>query len=122
MRNTVQREKIFDVLSKTSQALSPEELLSECQKEISNMGIATIHREIKRLRDEEKLEEVKIPNDVIRFCLAKKHHHHHFKCEDCGKVFDIECNGLDVPLPKGFKRKSHEINIFGSCDKCTAEA
>lgn len=118
MRSTTQRETIFEVLSHSSQALSAEELLAECQKTVPNMGIATIHRELKRLREEHQLEEVKIPNDVLRFCLSNKHHHHHFKCTDCNKVYDIDCGSVDLKLPKGFKKAEHEVNIFGTCKEC----
>ncbi len=119
MRTTKQRDCIHKVLESSQFALSTEELLTECQKELPNLGIATIHREIKRLRDEHKLEEVQIHGDPIRFCLADKHHHHHFKCNDCQKVYDIACSGVDVNLPKGFKKAEHEVNIFGTCKSCS---
>lgn len=119
MRSTKQKDCIHDVFRQTSLALSADELLLECQKTIPNMGIATIHRELKRLREQHQLEEVKIPNDALRFCLANKHHHHHFKCTDCNKVYDIDCGNVDLKLPKGFKKAEHEVNIFGVCDKCT---
>lgn len=117
-RSTVQRETIMEVLSHSHYALSPEELLTECQKHLPAMGIATIHRELKRLRDEHTLEEVQVPHDVLRFCITKKHHHHHFKCTSCEKVYDIDCHGLDVKLPSGFKKTAHELNIFGICSNC----
>jgi len=118
MRATKQKDCIHEILEQTKLALSAEELLAECQKFVPNMGIATIHRELKRLRDVRQLEEVKIPNDVLRFCLTDKHHHHHFKCNSCNKVYDIDCGGVDVKLPKGFKKAEHEVNIFGVCKEC----
>lgn len=118
MKSTKQRETIYEVLSTSQQALSPEELLSACHESMANMGIATIHRELKRLRDENLLEEVKLPGDILRFCLKNKHHHHHFKCNSCNKVYDIDCGGVDVKLPKGFKKAEHEVNIFGTCGSC----
>jgi Fur family ferric uptake transcriptional regulator len=118
MRSTKQKDCIHEVLAQTSLALSADELLLECQKTVPNMGIATIHREVKRLRDEQQLEVVIIPNDVLRFCLANKHHHHHFKCNDCNKVYDIDCGSVALKLPKGFKKSEHEVNIFGTCKEC----
>jgi Fur family ferric uptake transcriptional regulator len=118
MRATKQRDCIHEILSHSQFALSAEELLDLCQKQMPNLGIATIHRELKRLRDDNKLEEVQIPHDPIRFCLTEKHHHHHFKCNDCNKVYDIACSGVDVSLPKGFKKAEHEVNIFGTCKAC----
>ena len=118
MKSTKQREAIFEILTSSNQALSAEELFNACQKQVPNLGIATIHREIKRLRDDNKLEEVKLPGDILRFCLTEKHHHHHFKCNNCNKVYDITCEGVDVKLPKGFKKAEHEVNIFGTCKNC----
>lgn len=118
MRTTKQRACIKDVFSHSKFALSAEELLQACQKKLPNIGIATIHREIKRLREENSLEEVKIPGDPIRFCYAGKHHHHHFKCKVCDTVFDIPCTGEDIKLPKGFKKSEHQINLFGTCSTC----
>ncbi len=119
MKNTKQRETIYKALEETDQALSPEQLLELCQESVSNIGIATIHRELKRLRDEDKLEEVRVHGDVLRFCLKDKHHHHHFKCNSCNNVYDIPCGSIEVKLPKGFKKAEHEVNVFGVCGNCS---
>lgn len=119
MKNTKQRECIHDVLRVSQQALSPEELFLECQKKLPSIGIATIHRELKRLREENELEEVVLANDVLRFCLKEKHHHHHFKCSSCNRVYDIGCGGVSANLPDGFKNAEHDVNFYGLCKNCS---
>jgi Fur family transcriptional regulator, ferric uptake regulator len=118
MRATKQRECIYNVLKQTSLALTIDDILVECQKTFPSIGIATINREINRLRNENKLEQVKITSDNLRFCLANKHHHHHFKCTKCNKVYDIDCGDFNIKLPHGFIKEDHEINIFGTCINC----
>ena len=118
MKTTKQREIISEVLSHADQALSADQLLAKCRSKLPNMGIATVHRALKRLRDDNQVEEIKLTNDVLRFCTKAKHHHHHFKCNSCNKVYDIDCKGVNVKLPKGFIKAEYELNVFGICGNC----
>lgn len=56
-----------------------------------------------------------------RYELASSEHHH-LICEDCGRVEDFtfeESKLLEgVAMRSGFKIKTHNLEIFGICQRC----
>ncbi len=120
MRNTVQKNAIISVIEKSLRPLAVEEILAEGVKLVPTLGIATVYRELKRLQESGEIKVVQMPGDAVMYERKDIHHHHHFKCEACGTVYDIEgCVGeFQKILPKGFLMKSHEIFLYGNCDKC----
>lgn len=119
MRNTKQKQLILQIIEKAQRPLTIEELLKLGQKELPNLGVATVYREISRLCENEQLQTVAISNDPIRYELAK-HHHHHFKCSKCKKVYELEECSTKIKelVPKGFKLVDHDLTFYGLCAKC----
>jgi len=104
--------------------LTPLEILTEAQKLVARLGLATVYRNLRMLLDEGFLREVLIPGDSPRYEQAGKGHHHHFFCFRCGKVFEIagcrpEVNTL---VPAGYIQEFHELTFYGSCAGCALES
>jgi Fur family transcriptional regulator, ferric uptake regulator len=100
--------------------LSPEETLNFAQEQVEGISIATIYRNISSLVEEQWLTPVSIPGESARYEIAGKGHHHHFRCNQCGKVFEMPgCSLNSKPkLPRGFRAISHEFFIYGICSEC----
>lgn len=119
-RKTRQRDAIKEVMLHTVRPLGPQEILDAAAGSVPNLGIATVYRAIKELLAEGFLSKVEMPGEPARYERADLKHHHHFHCRSCGKVYDIAgCPGnLANAAPKGFKVESHELLLFGVCDRC----
>ena len=125
-RATRQREAIERAFHDAERPLSPGEVHELAQRDVPNLGIATVYRNLKRLVDAQQIVPVNVPGEPPRYerSEAAEHHHHHFHCRRCGRVFDIEgCpTGLGSMLPPGFRAEDHEITFRGICADCTRHA
>ena len=119
-RNTRQKEAIREAFTKADRPLSHEEALELAQRQVEGLSIATVYRNINALVAENWLAPVEIPGSTTRYEVAGKGHHHHFKCNECGKLFELE--GCKVPmkvkLPRGFRSTGHEFFLYGLCSTC----
>lgn len=119
-RNTKQKEAIRSAFVSADRPLSPEEVLGMAQASVSGLSIATVYRNIGTLVEEEWLMPVELPGEARRYERAGKEHHHHFRCDSCGKVFELEGCAVEVKpkLPRGFRASGHELFIYGNCAEC----
>jgi Fur family ferric uptake transcriptional regulator len=122
-RSTKQRAAIQEALRKLGRPLLPQELLSEAQKTVPNLSLATIYRNIKGLVSDGLVEVVSLPGETDRY-EVHKHHHHHFHCNSCQQVTDIDaCPGdLSKLMPKGYLLEEHQITLYGKCPVCSESA
>ncbi|MCS6985261.1 MAG: transcriptional repressor [Leptospiraceae bacterium] len=125
-RLTKQREVIVKLFEETPRPLRLQEIHHLAQKKIPAMGIATVYRTVKILRQVGFLRVVHLPGGGDCYEKEGLRHHHHFQCRHCGKVFDLpECT-LRIDLGKmkeeGFQAESHELVVFGSCPPCNRRA
>ena len=119
-RKTDQKQAIREAIASADRPLTAQEILSAAQEIVPSMGIATIYRNVKRLRSSGWLKAVDLPGEPSRYEQADLDHHHHFQCDDCGRVFDVPgcTGGVASILPDGFELRTHEILMYGRCEEC----
>lgn len=120
-RTTRQRKAIEDALRGSVQPMTPEELLSLAQASVPRLGIATVYRAIKDMRDAGEVVAVEVPGHPTCYETAHRGHHHHFHCRGCQRVFEVEgcVHGVDGLAPAGFRVEDHEILLRGICALCS---
>ena len=122
-RRTKQREIILDTLTKANGPLTAEELWQQARAHTSNLGKATVYRNLRLLVQEEDIQEVHLPNESTRFEAKFVGHRHYFYCESCKQISFIQATcpvaALDgVTLPSGYKIRSHSLMFYGICVDC----
>ncbi len=120
-RRTEQREAIRAALRDAGRPLRPGEVLATAGAKVPGLGIATVYRNLKRMRDEGSLRAVELPGEgTTRYEPAELHHHHHFHCARCDRVYDVDvCPGDFAGLvPAGFAVERHELVLYGRCADC----
>ena len=120
-RNTSQRDAIRRVMVKANRPLSTDEIFEMARSKVPGLGIATVYRTLKSLKEEGAVREVDLPGQPSRWEMANKDHHHHFLCRTCDKLFEIEgCPGdLGNLLPPGYALEAHNILLEGKCRDCS---
>jgi Fur family transcriptional regulator, peroxide stress response regulator len=121
-RNTKQRGAIQKFLAGTRSHPTVDVIYENVKKEISNISIGTVYRNLKVLKEDGLITEINLQGDIGRFEI-KQEKHYHFYCGLCGKVTDIDMP-LDEKLNErvasrtGFKVSSHQIEFHGLCKNC----
>lgn len=127
LKLTSQRQIILRIFLATEKHISVEELYDIVKKKDSGIGLATVFRTLKLLRDAGIAKEVDLGDKKTRYEHKYGHEHHdHIICVRCGKfieVVDPEIESLQEKLCKkiGFLAEKHKMEIFGICKKCRAE-
>jgi Fur family ferric uptake transcriptional regulator len=120
VRQTRQRAAIRQALLDAGRPLSHEEVLAAAKRRCPGLGIATVYRNVRRLREQGWLRAVELPGGPCRYEVADKAHHHHFHCVACDRIYEVEdCPGdLKRLAPRGFLVQRHEIILYGLCRTC----
>ncbi|WP_432378827.1 Fur family transcriptional regulator [Duganella sp. P38] len=121
-RNTRQKSAILNAIEQARRPLTPQEILAEASREVSQLGMATVYRNLKSLLEDGALKLVTLPGENARYesTSVAEHHHHHFQCTACQRVFDVHAcpSNMENLAPKGFSVERHELTLYGRCADC----
>ena len=120
-RETGQRRAIRAVFEQHDAPLLPGEVLALARRQVPSLGAATVYRTLNALVREERLRQVKLPGEALRYERAGEHHRHHFVCRRCRRVFAARAcvRSLREMVPAGFVMDGHEITLYGRCGGCS---
>ena len=108
MRHSSQREKVVSAYLGIEGHFHLEDLLNECRQLDPSIGLATVYRTIKILKDCGLVQEHFVPGGKIFFEKHyQKAHHDHMICTKCGSLEEfehplIEKYQMDVARDHGF--------------------
>jgi Fur family transcriptional regulator, ferric uptake regulator len=127
MRQTAQRRAILQALDEAAGPLTPSEVLVRAGHHHETLGLATVYRNLNALEASGEVVAVHLPNESTRYELSGRGHHHHFRCEACGRVFELTANCPvavleGVTLPGGFEVHDHALTLYGHCPDCRQAA
>ena len=120
-RRSKQRETILNFLKNTSSHPTAYSIYEAVRKEIPNISLGTVYRNLRLLKEEGKLLELDLTG-LSRFD-GDTHSHYHFRCERCGNIFDLD-EPVDaeknerVAQKTGFKVSHHILEFRGLCRDC----
>jgi Fe2+ or Zn2+ uptake regulation protein len=121
-KKSKQREAIMKVLRSTSAHPSAEWIYEKVKKEIPSIGLATVYRNLKLLKEVGEVYEMHASNDTARFD-GNINVHYHFYCDGCGKILDLD-EPIDttietrIAMKTGLKVTRHHLELGGLCLDC----
>lgn len=124
-RLTKQRETILSILRSTRSHPTADWIYEEAKKEIPHISKGTVYRNLRVLRENGQVAELNLDGNESRF-EAKRQSHYHFRCERCGRVFDVD-EPVDTKLDRkvagrtGLKIFYHQLEFRGLCQDCQRE-
>jgi len=122
MRRTKQKEAILEVLRGTTSHPTADWVYNEVRKKIPNISLGTVYRNLRLLCQSGEILELDLCGALSRFD-ARQDNHYHFRCEKCGRVFDVDLP-VDEEIDKraaqktGFDVSSHWLEFRGLCKNC----
>ena len=132
-RITVPRQMIIDLLGRTNEHLSAEDIYLKLHNMNPNIGLTTVYRTLELLVHMGIVLKFDFGDGRARFELTEKtkgmKHHHHLVCTQCGRIIDY-ADFIDEEIEllsrteKGLSKKfnfeitNHLIQFYGLCDRC----
>jgi len=121
-RDSRQREIILNLLRHTDTHPTADWIYDEVRKVLPKISKGTVYRNLNILQDMGEISALSLSGTATRY-EGRQENHYHFRCEKCGKVFD-----LDEPVNKqlndkvakrtGFRVSYHRLEFRGLCKDC----
>ena len=115
---TTGRETTIDVLSKTDEHLSAEDIYIKVHSINPAIGLTSVYRTLELLVNMGVASKFDFGDGRARYELAEgpkgAKHHHHLVCTGCGRIVDYS----ELSRKYNFRITSHLVQFYGLCNKC----
>jgi Fur family transcriptional regulator, peroxide stress response regulator len=121
-KKSKQREAIIRVLRGMTSHPSAGLIYEQVKKEIPNIGLATVYRNLRILKQAGLVLEIRTSENSAHFD-GMTENHYHFCCDRCGKILDLD-EPIDTSIEKriakktGLKVTHHHLEFSGLCLDC----
>ncbi len=122
IKHSKQRDALLNELQSRYDHPTAEDLYSEVKKEIPNLSLGTVYRNLSLLDNEGEI--VKISVDGADRYDGNVIPHGHFSCVKCGKMTDIPFPDGSLPINDEIIKsvdgtiEKYSITLFGVCGEC----
>ncbi len=123
LKITPQRLAVYEVLLKSTNHPTVEDIYEEVKKRYPYVSLATVYRTLETLERIGLVKRVCFWGNSARYD-ANLSEHHHLICERCGRIEDVNI-GEVIELPQefhGFRTNGYSINIYGLCPDCQSSS
>jgi len=124
LKTTRQRERIVRAFFAAGRHLSAEELYHRLRLEDRGIGLVTVYRTLKLLREAGLATQRRFGDAYTRFDPNPTDRpHDHLICTRCGKIQEFEDAGLrrlreQAAHRLGFTVTEHKLELYGFCREC----
>ncbi|MFD1719526.1 Fur family transcriptional regulator [Georgenia deserti] len=124
LRMTRQRSAVQELLDRTDDFRSAQQLHEDLRASGSSIGLATVYRTLQSLAEADAVDVLRGDDGeaLYRRC-ARESHHHHLVCKHCGRTVEVEGAPVErwadkVAEENGFVDVDHTAELFGTCGRC----
>lgn len=122
-RVTRQRTAIREALSGGDEFVTAQQLHDRLRAADAGIGLATVYRTLQQLTDAGEVDCLRTDAGERAYRACSRRHHHHLVCRSCGRTVEvagevIEAWASRVASENGFRDVSHDLELFGLCDRC----
>ncbi len=121
-RMTKQRKAILEALKETDTHPTADEIYEEVKKEIPNISLGTIYRNLNVLEEMDEIMVLDYGSTYSRFDGCADNHYH-FQCKECEEIYDLDMeirenleNKVEENYP--FTVDNHRLEFYGLCPSC----
>ena len=122
LKRSRQKEAIVRILSSTKSHPTAAWVYDQVRKEIPNISLATVYRNLRLLQAQGKIVGLDITGGCRRF-EANTKDHCHVMCDRCGQILDVEEPALETLVARvsqetDFTVLEHRLELHGLCKEC----
>jgi Fur family transcriptional regulator, ferric uptake regulator len=124
-RSTRQRTAIAAAMDDLDTFLSAQDIHALLRERGAKVGLSTVYRNLQAMADRGELDAVRRSDGevIYRKCVTDDHHHH-VVCRRCGYSVEIENEDLERWTQRAARRHrfsdvTHDLEIFGLCERCS---
>lgn len=122
MKYSNQREVIYNIVKRSCEHPTAEAIYEQARKEISNISLGTVYRNLKILSENGSILQIKGLGEKDHFDKTL-YDHGHILCEECNMIYDIGDDSFKeirdkVYKENGFEAKNYTLSITGICRTC----
>lgn len=121
MRDTMQRRMVLNAACELCHP-SADEVYKKVVLLKPGISRRTVYRNLNDLAEERKLQKIHMPDgaDCYDSTLTP---HHHIRCEDCGRIYDVDMPAVynlteRIRDAHGFKIHGYDVVFTGICPAC----
>lgn len=125
-RSTRQRAAVVDILERTDEFRSAQQIHSALDAEGTRVGLATVYRNLQALAESGQVDQLRSADGELLYrACAGSEHHHHIVCRNCGRTVEVAGGELEAWIERvsrehGFTSMVHTAEFFGLCASCSA--
>ena len=125
-KSSRQRDLILSILRSTHCHPTADWIFEKARREMPNISLGTVYRNLSLLRDEGKIQELSYGRGTSRYD-ADMRNHYHVRCRICGKVEDVphispRVGSREIEELTGYELHSHRLEYTGFCPDCRKSA
>ncbi|HYI56531.1 MAG TPA: Fur family transcriptional regulator [Microlunatus sp.] len=122
-RRTRQRAAVQDVLAELHEFRTAQQIHDELRRRGDSIGLTTVYRTLQTLSEAGGLDALRTVDGETAYRRCSDGHHHHLVCRSCGRTVEVSGPAVErwanaMAAENGFRDVSHDLEIFGTCDRC----
>ena len=122
MKYSKQREMILRTVTENPIHPTADKVYEQVRQQCPRISLGTVYRNLNYLSEMGILKKIPMPVGSDRFD-GRLDEHYHMICEECGRVFDVECDplaelGRKLMDCQGFQVHSRHLLLTGLCREC----
>ncbi|MFW5684736.1 MAG: Fur family transcriptional regulator [Spirochaetota bacterium] len=119
IRPSHQRLEILGYLVRSEEHPTVHRIYDDLLPRNPTLSKTTVYNTLRTLVERQLVEEITIEGSEARYDLHDPTHGH-FKCERCGRLFDVpyELDRVRAHLPEGFLANEIRLYVNGICAEC----
>jgi Fur family peroxide stress response transcriptional regulator len=122
IKSSRQRSLILRILRSTKIHPTADWIYEEARKDMPNISMGTVYRNLNLLRDDGKIQELCYGRGINRYD-GDLRDHYHVRCRECGRVQDVphispRASSCEVESMTGYRIHSHRLEFVGLCPEC----
>jgi len=121
-RTTAQRRAVLHAVEESVGSFTVAQLHERARRLEPRLGLATTYRTVELLRATGRVHPL-LGEGRHAYVSCRPEHHHHLVCTSCGGVEETELcaapSAAELRRRHGFQPAAHELDIYGTCRRCT---
>src|SRR3954454_688591 len=127
VRSTRQRAAVSALLEEVDDFRTAQELHDLLRHRGERVGLTTVYRSLQMLADAEEVDVLRTSDGETAYRRCSRGHHHHLVCRQCGRTVEVDGPAVErwadrVAGDHGFVEIEHTLEIFGTCQDCSAKS